>query len=458
MGVQGSQLRIAYKNPCRVATTTNITDLAAGAPDPVDDVSLAVGDRILVKDQSTGSQNGIYRVDTVGTGVNGAWSRTEDFDLGTSDQITAGLAVFIQEGTASALDIFALTTTGAITIGSTSLTFTDYTPIVGATGGTTEAVLVADGTGGTTLKATTVFIDTSDNLTGVASVVMDEQGTPAGTPGAGLGRFYVRDDTPAVPAFQDDTATTAQDFNLLHYSPLKRPCAVATTANITLTGEQTLDGVLTSSDRVLVWNQTTGSENGIYVSAAGAWSRASDFDDATGDHIEAGIQIYVQQGNNYGRGLFYLVTTGAITIGSTSLEFIPMAGLVRSDASGTEVLASGTITTAFTGGSQTGSSDLRDFSNATWWVTCTVKSSAARLDISIQWSEDDTNFDEQGTEVISSGTSTVSDYEAQFDISGDTATFAKHISLPTYGRRYAKFRVKADAGTPTVSAKIVRGA
>mgnify|MGYP001363086323 CR=1 FL=1 len=52
--------------------------------------------------------------------------------------------------------------------------------------------------------------------------------------------------------------------------------AVATTANITLSGEQTIDGVTTSTSRVLVKNQTDGKENGIYVSASGAWARASD--------------------------------------------------------------------------------------------------------------------------------------------------------------------------------------
>ena len=58
----------------------------------------------------------------------------------------------------------------------------------------------------------------------------------------------------------------------------KDSCRVATTANITLSGEQTIDGVTTTTDRVLVKNQTTGSQNGIYVSAAGAWARSTDAD------------------------------------------------------------------------------------------------------------------------------------------------------------------------------------
>lgn len=52
----------------------------------------------------------------------------------------------------------------------------------------------------------------------------------------------------------------------------------ATTANITLSGEQTLDGILTSASRVLVKNQTAPAQNGIYLSAAGAWTRVADMD------------------------------------------------------------------------------------------------------------------------------------------------------------------------------------
>src|SRR5689334_6764973 len=53
----------------------------------------------------------------------------------------------------------------------------------------------------------------------------------------------------------------------------------ASTANLTLSGTQTVDGVaLSAGDRILVKNQSTASQNGIYVVAAGAWSRATDMD------------------------------------------------------------------------------------------------------------------------------------------------------------------------------------
>lgn len=60
---------------------------------------------------------------------------------------------------------------------------------------------------------------------------------------------------------------------------VKAPCVVATTANITLSGLQTIDGVtVAAGDRVLVKNQTTASQNGIYVASAIAWTRATDMD------------------------------------------------------------------------------------------------------------------------------------------------------------------------------------
>lgn len=100
----------------------------------------------------------------------------------------------------------------------------------------------------------------------------------------------------------------------------KAPCRVATTANITLSGTQTIDGVsVVADDRVLVKNQSTASENGIYKCASGAWSRAVDFD-GTNDVI-GGTVVHVLSGTINSRGEYALTTTGAITVGTTSLSF-----------------------------------------------------------------------------------------------------------------------------------------
>lgn len=97
----------------------------------------------------------------------------------------------------------------------------------------------------------------------------------------------------------------------------KDPCVVATTANITLSGEQTIDGVLTSASRVLVKNQATTSQNGIYVSAAGAWSRATDADDAS--ELE-GAAVGVNQGTT-NKNTIWLQTTDNVTLGTSAIAW-----------------------------------------------------------------------------------------------------------------------------------------
>lgn len=121
-----NQTQIDFKDSVVAATTANIADLAAGAPDTVDGVSLAVGDRVLVKDQSTASQNGIYVVGTVGTGANGVWTRVEDFFTG--DIVERGCIVFVQAGGATnalrGYQISSAGSNGAHTIGTDSISFT----------------------------------------------------------------------------------------------------------------------------------------------------------------------------------------------------------------------------------------------------------------------------------------------------------------------------------------------
>ena len=111
---------IDYKQTARAVTTSNVT-LSGGAPATVDDVSLAKNNRVLVTAQSTGSENGIYIVTTVGAGSNGTWVRTSDADA-TGD-IKAGTIIMITEGTTYADTQWKLTTDNPITIGSTTLTF-----------------------------------------------------------------------------------------------------------------------------------------------------------------------------------------------------------------------------------------------------------------------------------------------------------------------------------------------
>ena len=108
------------KNSVRVATTANGTLSSAFANNStVDGVTLATGDRILLKDQSTGSQNGIYTVN-----ASGAPTRATDFDA--DSEVTGGTFFFVEEGTVNADNGFVMTNDGTVTVGSTALVFTQF--------------------------------------------------------------------------------------------------------------------------------------------------------------------------------------------------------------------------------------------------------------------------------------------------------------------------------------------
>jgi hypothetical protein len=109
-----------YKQSVRVVTVANIT-LTGGAPAVVDGVNLSQSDRILVTGQTTGTQNGLYQVATVGTGSDGTWTRTNDGN--DTGEIESGMIVMVTEGTVYKDTQWKLTTENPITIGTTTLVF-----------------------------------------------------------------------------------------------------------------------------------------------------------------------------------------------------------------------------------------------------------------------------------------------------------------------------------------------
>lgn len=113
------------KDSVRVASTANVT--IATAPAAIDGVTLASGDRVLLKNQSTASENGIY----VFNGTGSAMTRSTDFDGTPVGEVTYGAFTWSVEGTANARKGWLLTTPDPITVGTTALTFVE-TPIPGS--------------------------------------------------------------------------------------------------------------------------------------------------------------------------------------------------------------------------------------------------------------------------------------------------------------------------------------
>ncbi len=106
----------------------------------------------------------------------------------------------------------------------------------------------------------------------------------------------------------------------------KHSVLVATTANIVLSGIQTVDGVLLAADaRVLVKDQVQAKDNGIYVvPAAGAWKRAQDADASV--EVTPGLFVTVEKGTTNGDCVMQLVTDAPIVLGTTALTFEVVAG------------------------------------------------------------------------------------------------------------------------------------
>ena len=103
------------------------------------------------------------------------------------------------------------------------------------------------------------------------------------------------------------------------WAAIKAPVRAATTANISLSGRQTIDGVaLVDGDRVLVKDQTLGYQNGIYIASTfGSWGRAPDWDDNL--DVLNGTIVGVLSGTTNG-GLHYRVSTSdPITVGTTNV-------------------------------------------------------------------------------------------------------------------------------------------
>ena len=170
------------KQSVRAATTANITIATAlNNGDTIDGVTLATGDRVLVKNQTTGSENGIYVVGATP-------ARSDDAD--TSADVTAGMFVFVTEGTANGDNGFILTTNDTITLGTTSLSFTQFSGAGQITAGD-----------GLTKSGNTISVNADDDTIGISGDLVGLKGLEntamslgdllIGTSGAGFKKLSV---------------------------------------------------------------------------------------------------------------------------------------------------------------------------------------------------------------------------------------------------------------------------
>jgi hypothetical protein len=160
-------------------------------------------------------------------------------------------------------------------------------------------------------------------LTKLAKVPITPDGATAFTAAQSHGGQLITN--VADPVSAQDVATRAWVLvQVAGISTSGHTVRAATTANITLSATQTVDGVaLAVGDRVLVKNQTTASGNGLYVVAAGAWTRATDMDAWT---EVPGAFVSVEEGTTLADTIWLSTADLGGTLGTTSITFTQVPG------------------------------------------------------------------------------------------------------------------------------------
>lgn len=188
--------------------------------------------------------------------------------------------------------------------------------------------MIADDVGGWTIREVGIYTDT-----GLLYAIgkYPDSVKPILAQGSGK-QFYVRaifqtSNATSVTLLIDNSIVMAtRAFVLEHVKAElakldgKQSVRVATTANVALTGLQTIDGVvLAAGDRILVKSQAAGKDNGIYVAALGVWTRAADAD--INAEVTPGLVVHIEQGATLADSRWQLVTDGPVVLGTTSLQF-----------------------------------------------------------------------------------------------------------------------------------------
>jgi hypothetical protein len=211
--VDSASQGIDWKASVRVATTENIS--LNGFTSAIDGVNVAADDRVLVKNQSTASQNGIYYAVDLGLSLF-ELIRTEDAN--DNAEITSNFAVFVEEGTLNADSGWTLTNNGSVTVGTTALTFTQFTGL-----GQVTAGIGLDKTGNTLdIDSTVVTLTGTQTLTNktLTSPVIN---TPTGITKSDVGLANV-DNTSDANKPVSTAAQTALDLK----APLASPALTGT--------------------------------------------------------------------------------------------------------------------------------------------------------------------------------------------------------------------------------------
>jgi phage-related tail fiber protein len=287
----------------------------AGAPSTLENAELAFNE----------SSNILY----YGTGTGGSGGSA------TSIIAIAGNGAFVDLSTNQTIGgtkTFSNTITGSITGNAGTATTWATARDLSLTGDATATLASVDGSANVSAALTLAtvnsnvgtFLKTTVNAKGLVTAAttanINDLTTPTGD--YSFGGYKITN--LADPTNDQDAATKYYVDTVAQGLDVKASVRVATTANITLSGAQTIDGVsVVAGDRVLVKNQTASQNNGIYVAASGSWARSADAD--TWDELVSAY-TFVEEGSTYADTGWVCTINAGGTLGTTPITWSQFSG------------------------------------------------------------------------------------------------------------------------------------
>lgn len=288
------------------ATLTNAGTQAALT---LDSIVLNFGERVLVKNQANGFENGIYTVTNVGSAsTNWVLTRATDFDQSPTGEVGGGDFVFVQEGTTNADNGFVVTTDGSVTIGTTAINWVQFSGAgqIVAGAGLTKSGNTLDVVG--TANRITVNADSVD----IASTYVGQASiTTLGTISTGTWQATIISPTYGGTGVNNGSNTLTLAGSVTHSGAFSQTFVATGTTNITLptTGTlATLAGTESLSNKTI----TASSFSGTTITASGVVSITN----ATASSSTATGALVVTGGVGIGGKLYVgsnLVGAGAAT-------------------------------------------------------------------------------------------------------------------------------------------------
>jgi hypothetical protein len=265
-------LTVTYSNGSSGVGAT-LTNAGTQAAITIDSIVLSSGDRVLVKDQASALQNGIYTVTTVGTASTN-WVLTRSTDADQNPEVTPGAFTFVEEGTNNGNNGFVCTATGTITIGTSNIPWVQFSGagqvIAGdgltKTGNTLNAVGTAN-----RISISADAIDIASTYVGQATI------TTLGTITTGTWQGTVVNPTYGGTGVNNGSSTLTMAGSVTHAGAFTQTFTATANTSLTLPTSGTL-ATLAGTESLSNKTITASSFSGTTITASGAVTLTSTTD------------------------------------------------------------------------------------------------------------------------------------------------------------------------------------